>query len=222
MDMLLLRKVLSGAVLLTVLPLLHAAQLPAAVPVRSLAAEYSSMEAGRPAFVHTPYATGTGFLLSGSAEVLTARHTLLTPSGALSENIGIGVSEPPLDNLVEANAVPVAQDLSRDLVLLRLLPDEHTSAEKNPALKLPDHAALPPPVVITGQAVPRKVAVRVRRKPRVRRERPPTPAQAKSSAPIHVVWDGPAVHAAAPSPAVTAMVHKPTLHIVQDGPLTRH
>ena len=201
---------------------LHAAQLPDTVPARSLAAEYGSMDGGKPAFVHTPYATETGFLLAGMKEVLIARHNVLTPSGELAASLSVGVAEPPLGNLVEVNAVPVAQDLARDLVLLRLAPGEPSSPSADPVLKLLEHAALPCDAAAAAQPAPRRAAVRAHR--RVRRERRPSelPTVAQTGgASLRVVWDGPAHAAPVPTAATatTAMERRPALRIVRDGPL---
>ena len=93
---------------------------PAAVPTRPLLEEMTRAESGSSAYIHTHYGTGTGLLLQTEGEVVTARHNVLTPDGRIAAEIGVGVPEPPLNNIMEARSVAVAQDPVHDLVLLRI------------------------------------------------------------------------------------------------------
>ena len=92
----------------------------ATVPTRPLLEEMTRAESGSSAYIHTHYGTGTGLLLQTEGEVVTARHNVLTPDGRIAAEIGVGVPEPPLNNIMEARSVAVAQDPVHDLVLLRI------------------------------------------------------------------------------------------------------
>ena len=228
------RLILLGAMLLELyLPQLSALQGAPEVPVRVLQTELTEMDQGTPAFIHTSYATGIGYLLPSGQEVVTARHNVLKPSGDLEMHIGVGVPRPPLDNIEEGTGTPVAQDPSRDLVVLRLAHAMPTPSPANLSAK-----AVPPlcPSISTGpmplasthgvpaHAESRRTAVRAMQLRRQRNARRlelvmhGRPSTVKNGPALRVVWDGPIVKHGA-EPVTTAMVRRPGLRIVRDGPL---
>ena len=229
-----LRLMVLGVCLLELQPVpVFAFQEPPAVPFRVLQTELTQMDQGTPAYIHTPYAIGIGYLLPSGQEIVTARHNIVKPSGDLEMNVGVGVPQPPLDNIVESTATPVAQDPARDLVLLRLT--HELPARKTPALPVAPAGSpvTPLPTSVTpaatttseaGRAPNRRSAVR---SARLHRQRTAhrldllmhgRPATAKNGPALRVVWDGPIPKRAA-APVTAAVVRKPGLHVVQDGPL---
>lgn len=101
------------------------------IPSRSLLPELAAAEqGGLAASVHTQYALANGLFVARGV-VLAARHSVMKPgNGALAEEIGVGYTRPPLDNVTESRSVTVAEDPAHDLVLLRLLNEPDTPAEK--------------------------------------------------------------------------------------------
>ncbi len=90
------------------------------VPVRALLAEQVDAGQGEAAIVHTHYGTGYGFFLTGKAEVLVARHSVLTPQRTIANEIDVKYPQRPFNNFVESRSVPIAQDIVHDLVLLHV------------------------------------------------------------------------------------------------------
>ena len=206
-----------AVVLLSSLPVYaQTAANSAAVPTRSLLDEMTQAESGSSAYIHTHYGTGTGLLLDSEGEVVTARHNVLTPDGRIAAEIGVGVPEPPLNNIMEARSVAVAQDPVHDLVLLRITGEAARAATarregKGSAIAAvapcepgpPAHEAHTDRHARTRHAEPqRRVAAAPYRAIRsVRSTRSGssvsnialvrTRASARAPVRLHVVWDGP-------------------------------
>ena len=203
-----------------------ASESASAVPVLSLEAELTQMDKGTPVFIHTPYAAGIGYLLPSGREVVTARHNVMRPSGDMEMEIEVGVPRAPLDNIEEGTGTPVAQDPARDLVVLRLAQTVHAAASPSAS----SASSGVPMKRCAGQidhAVRASARRSILRAARLRRQRHARrlelvmhskPLRIKNGPALRVVWDGPA---AKPAPRVvtTAMVRRPRLRVVQDGPL---
>ncbi len=172
------------------------------VPIRSLQAEMARAEQGSAAYIHTQFATGTGLVLRG--EVVTARHNVLTPGGEIAAEIGVGVPEPPLNNIIETLSVAIAQDPVHDLVLLRITGEATLPAAARPEAAESARSELPAIAPCQPIPLPAEVsqtrAVRVRHAGRKRSmaavhlrsaslSRPQT--SARPHAQLHIVWDGP-------------------------------
>ncbi len=210
------------------------AQRTSPVPTRDLAAAVAEMKQSAPAYIHTHFATGAGFVLQSGDQVVTARHNLLTPTGELATEVGVGLPQPPLNNIVERRATPVAQDPAEDLVLLRLTGGAvQQVSPSTPAFQaVTKIAAVAPCDSSAALRLPRDphelqlVRARLRPASNVHEVRVP-PVKAKlanhtsTPAVTRIVWDGPAT-ANAPRAAVhKAPAAQARLHIVWDGPL-RH
>lgn len=181
------------------------AQTPAAnrlVPLRPLASEVARATEGAAAYIHTGFATGTGLLLPNGVEVVAARHTVLTPGGEIASQIGVGVPQAPLNNIVECNSVAEAQDPVRDLVLLRITSEagavsDPSSPEKAGAAPCLPTAGLPVNAPAAGKPRVESHAgtgVHTKRK----RSRPvsheDSALHATTDVPLHIVTDGPSLH----------------------------
>ena len=90
------------------------------VPVRVLLAEQADAGQGEAAIVHTHYGTGYGFFLTDKAEVLVARHSVLTPQRTIADEIDVRYPQRPFNNFIQSRSVPIAQDVVHDLVLLQI------------------------------------------------------------------------------------------------------
>lgn len=177
------------------------------VPVRALLAEQVDAGQGEAAIVHTHYGTGYGFFLTGKAEVLVARHSVLTPQRTIAAEIDVKYPQRPFNNFVESRSVPIAQDVVHDLVLLHVENVENvadaadTGGEKaNAVLPVPVPAATPPCVHV--QQVHRRSqgkrrgsrhfytrqARSTRRIAKANRHR--TLAFSRNPQ-LHIIWDGP-------------------------------
>ncbi len=204
----------------------------AVVPVQSLAQVMTEATTeGTNAFVHTHYGTTSGLLLLSGDRVLAARHAVLTPSGDLADEITVGIPQMPLNNVVQVHATPVAQDKTRDLVLLSLPPDQvsppPSTATKGRKSRLrggPCESPFAPVADATPGAPP---------VPRVHTHHAhPAPADPATTvvpetAPALVATPAPALPAipppSAPEPAAqpagkTPMAAAPGVKIVEDGP----
>ena len=175
------------------------------IPTRSLLPEMDRAAEGTHAFIHTDFGTGSGFLLRAEQEVLVARHTVLTPEGEIANTIGVGILQPPLNNVMELHAMAIAQDPVHDLVLLRI----DDAARENAALPAgapPAKASDPEEQAadVSAQSkheVRRETVAGERRRRAARRGDGARPhrrsrAQKKLSpgakhVPVHVVVDGP-------------------------------
>ncbi len=177
---------------------------PATVPTRPLLEEMTRAEAGSSAYIHTHYGTGTGLLLQTEGEVVTARHNVLTPDGRIAAEIGVGVPEPPLNNIMEARSVAVAQDPVHDLVLLRITGEAARAATtrregKGSAMTAVAPCEPRPPAQDThtdrhartrhAEPLRRVAAVPYRSVSNISLVR--TRASARPPVRLHVVWDGP-------------------------------
>ncbi len=90
------------------------------VPVRVLLAEQADAGQGEAAIVHTHYGTGYGFFLTDKAEVLVARHSVLTPQRTIADEIDVRYPQRPFNNFIQSRSIPIAQDVVHDLVLLQI------------------------------------------------------------------------------------------------------
>ncbi len=155
---------------------------------------------GAAAYIHTGFATGTGLLLPNGAEVVAARHTVLTPGGEIAPQIGVGVPQAPLNNIVECNSVAEAQDPVRDLVLLRITSEAGTVADPSSPEKADAAPCLPAaglPVSAAAAGKPRtesRAGIHKKRK----RSRPVShedlAPHGTPGIPLHIVTDGPSSH----------------------------
>ena len=188
------------AVLLCALPVCaQSGPVSPQVPTRSLLSEMDQAEQGTEAYIHTQFATGTGFLLHDQGEIVAARHNVLTPAGEIAPEIGVGVPEPPLNNIMEARSVAVAQDPVHDLVLLRITGQGVLAAPAfgmhGAASSRREAVAIPPcePLPLAQEAQPHQTP-HVRHARRTRRTSPvQSTASSRTRARLRIVWDGPLV-----------------------------
>ncbi len=217
--------------LLLNLPLRAATPPPSepTIPVRSLAGELAGVDEGTAVYIHTYYATGVGVLLSSRDWVVTARHTVLTPSGSFADEIAVGIAQMPLHNIVEVHVVAAAQDPSQDLVLLRPVQGVFPSAvQQAPSSHIPADSALEKQDStlrrerqVEGGTVQTSRARRARPHPAARPAKPQAVGSAANPVAVHVVQDGPIARRQAvlpPAPHDVAVKRR----VVEDGPLHAH
>ncbi len=168
------------------------------VPVRALSIELAEAQKGTPAYIHTPFGTGNGFYLHEKGIVVTALHTVLTPSGDVAEAIDAGIRLGPLDNISEQRLAVVAQDPVHDLMLLRLVngpptllaaEDEESRAVLQPPACKPQEQAVSKPKRTEKPKAARPAWRDVVQHTYIRH--PATAAARNPGPPVRVVWDGP-------------------------------
>lgn len=172
------------------------------VPSRSLLPRMADVTNANIAYVRTDFAIGPAYYFSDTGEVLAALHTILSPSGELPAHVSVGIPQSTLDNILQTQATPIADDVRNDLVLLRISGFIPASASAPPTTDQDVPSVAPPCASEAVLAARHRKRSPGRETPHHALRRPALYHAARNSTaslysmrrnsiPVHVVWDGP-------------------------------